>query len=61
MPLGMGKKKTVDELQTENEQADLELSLTQKRAAIEKLKQAGLTPKSFGGRWKEIRNWLRTH
>lgn len=55
------RQKSIDELQAENDKVDLELSLAQKQAAIQKLKQAGLTPKDFGGRWKEIAAWLRNH
>ncbi len=55
------KKLTLDEAQEENERLDTELSIEQKRAAIKKLKAAGLTAKSFGFDWRAIRNWIKTH
>ena len=62
------REKTLAEIEeeTEKEQAvnrklDVELSIAQKKAAIQRLKEAGLTPKSFGGNWKRIFNWIKTH
>lgn len=62
------KEKTISEIEeeTEKEQAvnrklDLELSIAQKQAAIKRLKEHGLTPKDFGGNFKRIWNWLKTH
>ncbi len=59
---GIGKKDlSIEELQEKDEKASIELSLAQKQAAIKRLKEAGLTPKSFGGNWSAILRWLRTH
>ena len=54
-------KPTLDEALSENEQLEVQLSIEQKKAAIRKLKQNGLTTRSFGDNWAAIRNWLRTH
>jgi hypothetical protein len=61
MPLPWERKRTLEEVQAENERLDVELSVEQKRAAIKKLKENGLTPKSFGGSWQSIIKWLKTH
>ena len=53
--------RTLEESQEDNERLEVELSIEQKRAAIKKLKESGLTPKSFGGSWRSILAWLRTH
>lgn len=56
------EKKTVTELQEENEEAELELSIAQKRAAQAKLTAAGLDRnKDFGGSWRSVIQWLKTH
>lgn len=55
------RSKSLDELQEENERAEVELSLAQKRAAIKKLKEAGLSGKSFGWDWRAIWQWFKTH
>lgn len=55
------KQKTLDELQSENERLEVEYSVEQKRAAIRKLKENGLSPKSFGFNWSSIMSWLKTH
>jgi hypothetical protein len=55
------KHKSLEELQSEDETASVELSIAQKRAAIAKLKANGLTPKSFGNSWANIRAWLKSH
>ncbi len=55
------KEKSLEELEEENERVSQELSLAQKQAAIKRLKQAGLTPKSFGNRWSAILAWLKSH
>lgn len=68
MPFGFEKKRTLEEAQEENERLQVEaeiedkqLSIAQKRAAILRLKQAGLTPKDFGGKWSAVVEWLKTH
>jgi len=60
MPI-FDKDKTLEELQETNEKKEIELSIAQKQAAIARLKQAGLSPKSFGNRWNEILAWLKAH
>lgn len=60
MVFPFSRKKDIEELQEENERADVELSVEQKKLAIKKLKAAGLSTKSFGS-WREILNWLKTH
>lgn len=67
--LGIGKKdESLESLQEENETLEvksrnkgLELSIAQRQAALQKLKEAGLTPKSFGDNWRAIIQWVRTH
>ncbi len=62
------RKKTDEELRDEiehkrleNEQAELEMSLAQKREIIAKLKPNGLSLANFGNNLKAARLWLRTH
>lgn len=62
------KEKTISEIeeetekaQAENKKLDVELSIAQKQAAMQRLKEKGLSPKDFGNRWSRIINWLRTH
>ena len=50
-----------DNMEILSDRLDLELSAAQKRAALEKLKQAGLTSKDFGNKWREIWHWYKTH
>ena len=59
MPWG-GEKKTLEQAQEENEELEVELSIEQKKAAIRKLKEAGVNPKSFTS-WSAVRDWLRKH
>ena len=54
------RKKTLDESQEENERLDMELSITQKRVAIAKLKEAGLKKEDFGS-WRAIWRWVKEH
>lgn len=54
-------KKTLEEAQEENERLEIEYSVEQKRAAIRKLKAAGLTGESFGWNWRSIMNWFKNH
>ncbi len=60
MPL-FKRKRTLEEAQEEDERLNVDLSIEQKRAAIKRLKEAGLTGKSFGWNWSAIKEWLRTH
>lgn len=60
-------KKSVSELEEETEEkeaenryADQELSLAQKKAAIARLKESGLSPSHFPS-WKAIINWIKAH
>ena len=55
----ISRQPTLEEAQEKNAKLDVELSIAEKQAAIAKLKEAGLTPKSFGGNWRAILNWLR--
>ena len=50
-----------DKLNAEDEQLGTQLSIAQKRAAIAKLKERGLTPKHFNFDYKKIIQWIRTH
>lgn len=54
-------QKTLEELQEEDELLSTEVSIEEKREAIRRLKQEGLSPKHFGGNWSAIKNWLRNH
>lgn len=54
------RSKSLEELQEENEKAEVEYSLEQKRAMIRELKKRGVDAKSFGT-WGAIKNWLKTH
>ncbi len=66
--LGFGEKqKTIDELEEEtenleaqNRRADGEMTLLQKKVAIARLKEQGLSPKHFPD-WASIKQWLKTH
>ena len=57
----LNRQRTLEELQADNERAEVELSVAQKRAAIAKLKENGLTGKSFGWDWKRIWVWFKNH
>ena len=50
-----------EKLSAENENLGTQLSIAQKKVAIAKLKQAGLTPKHFNFDWSKILQWLKTH
>jgi hypothetical protein len=54
------QKKSFEEAQQENEQLEVEYSIEQKKAAIRKLKQAGVDPKSLGT-WSRVFQWLKSH
>jgi hypothetical protein len=59
--LGLGKSnKTLSELEEEEQIAEKEVSIAEKKAVLRKLKAAGLTPKSFAN-WREIVAWFKTH
>lgn len=49
-----------EHVEAENRRADMELSLAQKKEAISRLKERGLSPKHFPD-WRSIMQWLRTH
>lgn len=69
------RKKTLEEIRDENERkqaeeesANLDFSIAQKRAMIAKLKQQGVSYKSFsnngktsGIAWSQLWNWFKTH
>jgi hypothetical protein len=52
-----------DKLEAEDENLGRELSITQKKVAIAKLKERGLKPSHFGVPldWRRIWAWLKTH
>ncbi len=51
----------MEEGREEDERLSTELSIEQKRAAIKRLKAAGLTAKSFGFDWNAILRWIKSH
>ena len=64
----MSSKKSQDELEeeaeykrAENESLEQELTATQRRVAIARLKENGLSPKHFGMDWKRILQWIKEH
>lgn len=57
----LSTKKSLDELQEEDENLSSEVSIAEKQAAIKRLKQEGLSPKHFGGNWTAIKEWLKAH
>ena len=62
MPFGLfEQKKSISELQEENERLDAELSVKQKQELIKKLKGHGLSLKDFSGSIKSAINWIRQH
>jgi hypothetical protein len=70
MPFGFGEKTEDDleELESEEQRLQvrarnkqLELTIAEKNAALKKLRDAGLSPSSFGGSWDRIRSWIRGH
>ncbi len=66
MPNPFKHEPSLAELEETNERLDTELSVAQKRAAIARLKERGLTPKHFGntassGTWQRIVSWLKSH
>ncbi len=52
-----------DEERLEGEDRNLgtQLSIAQKRAAIKRLKERGLSPKHFSSDWGRIISWLKSH
>lgn len=68
MPSIFKREKSLSELEDETERLegedkrlDAELSVAQKRFAIAKLKERGLSPKHFNFDFKKIWQWLKTH
>jgi hypothetical protein len=68
LPFFGQKKKSIDELEenteqleAENREKDQELTLEQKKLAIAKLKERGLTPGHFQWNWASIQAWIKTH
>jgi len=56
------KKKSLEELQEENDRLEMELSVEQKNAMLAKLRANGLTvKKDFGGRLTDAWRWFKTH
>jgi hypothetical protein len=65
MPWPWESSDTVENLQEQLEKNELrvknlefELSIAQRQAAIKKLQESGLTPKSFNNDWKRIWAWV---
>lgn len=58
LPNPFKKEKTLAELEEEDERLNTELSVSQKKYAIARLKEKGLKPSHFGGDWKRIMNFL---
>lgn len=60
-----GRRKTMTELEDENEHLEMELSVAQKRQALKELSKRGLSREHFGrdepGTWRKIIQWLKTH
>ena len=56
----MQRKMSLEEAQEENEKLDIELSIQQKRVAIAKLKEAGLSKENFSS-WRSLWHWYKTH
>jgi hypothetical protein len=59
---------SLEELQEQNEKmqvkaknTELQLSIAQKNMALQKLKEAGLSPSSFDNSWKKIMGWVKGH
>jgi hypothetical protein len=50
-----------EELEANNRNAEVELSYVQKKAAIARLKESGLTPKHFDFSWPRILAWIKSH
>ncbi len=48
-------------LGAQDERLGTELSIAQKKVAIAKLKESGLTPKHFNFDYQKIIQWLKTH
>lgn len=61
-----GQRKSLDELEEENERAELEYSIAQKKQMIKELRNRGGNPSDFkekggGINFKKIFDWLKTH
>ncbi len=68
MPFWKRADDSLEDLQEKNEilqvkarNEELQLTIAQKKAALQRLKAAGLTTSSFGGSWAKILQWLKTH
>jgi len=55
------REKTYEELQAEKERLDVEISVLERRRIAKKLRENGLTLKSFGNNIKEALQWLKNH
>jgi len=60
MVFSFGRRKTKEELQEDDERLDIELSVAQKRAALKKAKEYGVSRSNFGS-WREFWHWFKTH
>lgn len=62
------KEKTISEIEEDTEKkevelrnANVELTLEEKKAAIARLKQSGLKPSNFAFDWGRIKQWIKSH
>lgn len=55
------QNRSLEELQSEDERLDAEISVAQKRQILSELKKNGLTLQNVGGTFKSALNWLRSH
>jgi hypothetical protein len=65
LPKFLKREKSIEEIEestekneVENRNLDSEISILQKRIAIKKLKEQGLSPSAFSWDWKRILNYL---
>jgi hypothetical protein len=67
LPNPFAQHKSLEELEEENEEQELKLSIAQKKALIKKLEQHGGNPSDFkkkkggGFSFGSIISWLKTH
>jgi hypothetical protein len=57
----LAPQRSLEEMESESELADAEISLLQKREVLRRLKGEGLTLKAFGGSVRAAMKWLREH
>ena len=57
----LNQRKSLAELQEEDENLTAEVSIAEKKAMIKRLKAEGMKPSHFGFDWARIKEWLKTH